>query len=215
MSGEQLVVLALLVAAFASGWVARGDGPLIRRRRDRPPADPHPDDPRTSDGGADHPDSGTFGPPAAVAAPAPAPTDPITAPMPVAAPLPAAGRPVDRPDPVGTALKALDRAAAALEQAVDRWVDERDAISPAGKAAVGEVDRAIKRLDLAASHVASTHGDRSEPYFAALDALDALRAAAGVLGGYREGRPLDASASRELDRVERELADARDALARG
>ena len=113
------------------------------------------------------------------------------------------------PDPAAAALRLLDQAASAFEAAVDRWLDEGDAITPAGRAALGELDRAIQRVDVAASRIP----DGTEARFSALDALDALRQGATLLQPYREGRSLDAATSRSLDAVETELQSARDGLA--
>ena len=162
MTAEQLVVLALLVAAFAAGWFARGG-------RDEAEEEPIEEVP-------------------AVEEPAPSPS---------------------RPDPASDAARALSLAAGAYETAVDRWLDERDAITPAGRAAVGELERAVQRLDGAAvrlDEADETLGD------AAFDALEALRDAVRQLQAFREGRPLDSETSRELDRIEGELARARAAL---
>jgi hypothetical protein len=112
------------------------------------------------------------------------------------------------PDPAAATLRLLDRALAAYEAAVDRWLDEGDAITPAGRAALGELDRAVQRVDVAAARIA----DDGEPRFAALDALDALREASQLLQPYRDGAPLDAARSRELDKIESEAQSARDAL---
>lgn len=113
--------------------------------------------------------------------------------------------PVAAPDAAAATGRLLDRAIQAMENAVDRWLDEGDAITPAGKAAVGELDRAIQRADVAAARIE----ENSEARFAALDALDGLREVAQLLQAYREGRAIDAQASRELDRLEDEIGRAR------
>ena len=176
MSAEQLVVLALLVAAFAAGWFARGSDAAQAQ-----------DDPPTAE--------------------VPPPTEPLPA-TPLPAPRPAL--PTDRvPRPLDVALRALDLANAAYETAVDRWLDEGAEITPAGRAARGELDRAIQRADVAAVRIE----EGTEPRFSALDALEALREASRLLQAYREGRAIDAGTSRELDRLEDEIGRARAVLA--
>ena len=160
MTAEQIVVLALLVAAFVAGWLARGG--------------------RSEDG-------------AAAADPGPVPPS----------------SPAGRPDPVRDAARALAFATAAYESAVERWLDERDAITPAGRAAVGELERAVQRLDVAATRLDDADDPRADD---ALDALDALREAAQRLDAFRQGRPLDAATSRALDAVEDDVARARAAF---
>ncbi len=187
MTAEQLVVLALLVAAFAAGWIARGG-------RDEELAD--------EDEGAQTAEVPAAPPDAARAAPLPEEG--------AAAPPPPPRAPSARPDRVADAVKALSLAASAYETAVDRWLDERDAITPAGRAAVGELERAVQRLDGATARldeVDETLGD------AAFDALEALRDAVGHLRAFRDGRALDAATSRDLDRIEEQVAQARAALA--
>ncbi|CAA9502686.1 MAG: hypothetical protein AVDCRST_MAG85-1861 [uncultured Solirubrobacteraceae bacterium] len=117
--------------------------------------------------------------------------------------------PVKAPDAAKATLRLLDRAVVAYEAAVERWLDEGADVTPAGKAALGELDRAIKRVDVAAARLE----EGSEPRFSALDALDALREAARLLQPYREGRAIDAATSRELDRLEDEVRRARSGLA--
>jgi hypothetical protein len=113
------------------------------------------------------------------------------------------------PDPAAATARLLDRAVTAFEAAVERWLDEGDAITPAGKAALGELDRAIQRADVAAVRIE----EGTEPRFSALDALDALRQASQILQAYREGRAIDAGSSRELDRLEDEIRRARAGVA--
>jgi hypothetical protein len=178
VTAEQIVVLVLIVAAFAAGWVARGgpgeaareddaDTPKRRRRRRRPP----PDDT-----------------------------------VPAAPGRRTRAAPTPRADPVADTARALALAAAAYETAVDRWLDERDAITPAGRAAVGEVERAAQRLDAATARLDELDHPLAD---AAWDALDALRDAARHLDAFRNGAALDAATSRALDRIEDDLADAR------
>ena len=173
MSAEQVVVLALLVAAFAAGWIARGGG---RAEEDEASGD---------------------------AAAEPAGAAPATARAPLLR------RTSAPPDVASDAARAVALASAAYETAVDRWLDERDAITPAGRAAVGELERAVQRLDTAAARLDEadeTLGD------AAYDALDALRRAVRHLEAFRDGRPLDAATSRALDGIEDELGRARAAF---
>ena len=185
MSAEQLVVLALLVAAFAAGWFARGG---------------------RAGGQADEVEGGGFAP---LSPPVP------SVPPPGAVGLPAGdARPralaASASEPARDADRALALAAGAYETAVDRWLDERDAISPAGRAAVAELERAVQRLDHAAARldeVDETLGD------AAYDAVDALRDAVKHLAAFRDGRAIDADTSRELDRIEDEVERARAAFA--
>jgi hypothetical protein len=160
VTAEQIVVLVLIVAAFAAGWVARG----------------------TSEDEEEAPAAGGD------AQPAPA-------------------RP--GPDPLGDAARALAIAVAAYETAVDRWLDERDAITPAGRAAVGAVEKAVQRLDVATARLDETDHPLAD---AAWDALDALRDAAKRLEAFRGGAAMDAETSRALDRVDDELARSRAAL---
>lgn len=116
---------------------------------------------------------------------------------------------ISAPDPAAATVRLLDRAFAAYEAAVERWLDEGADITPAGRAALGELDRAIKRADIAAARIA----EGTEPRFSALDALDALREAARLLQPYREGATLDANRSRDLDRLEDEIRRAREGVA--
>lgn len=159
MTGQQIVFLALIVAAFAAGWIARGE--------------------RKEDDGAGGEEEG------------------------------ARDASASGPDPARDAGRALALAAAAYENAVDRWLDERDAITPAGRAAVGELERAVQRLDHAAARVDEVDDVLGD---AAYDALEALRKAVRHLGAFREGRAIDAPTSRELDRLEDEVARARGAF---
>jgi hypothetical protein len=212
VTAEQVVVLVLLVAAFAAGWIARGDGAKEpAAEEDAPPSRPA--------AGAATP--ATSAPAtSAPATSAPATSAPTAAAPPTATPtadpprrrLRRAARPApSRPDPAADTARALSLASAAYETAVDRWLDEREEITPAGRAAVGELERAVQRLDHAAARldeVDETLGD------AAYDALDALRKAVRHLGAFREGRALDAPTSRELERLEDEIARARAAFER-
>ena len=114
-----------------------------------------------------------------------------------------------RPDPARDAARALAFASAAYEKAVDRWLDERDEITPAGRAALGELERAVQRLDHAAARVDEVDEALGD---AAFDAVEALRKGAAHLEAFREGRSLDAATSRELDRIEDEVARASEAF---
>src|SRR5687768_8098342 len=58
------------------------------------------------------------------------------------------------PDPAAATVRLLDRAIAAYEAAVERWLDEGEQITPAGRAALNELDRAIQRVDVAAMRIA-------------------------------------------------------------
>jgi hypothetical protein len=202
MAAVDLVVIALVaVLAFVAGWILRGRSARGGRGADAtetadrvgPPTDPLPE------------------------AEAPArrrEVEPLfTTPPPrrgaVSAAEPAGRAPASRPDPAAATLRLLDRAVTAYETAVDRWLDEGAQVSPAGRAAVGELDRAIQRVDVAASRI----DERTEARFAALDALDGLRSAAKLLDGYRHGRTLDAATSRDLDALEAEVGRAREELA--
>ena len=186
MEPETLVALAVVgVAAFIAGWLARG-----RAERDG-----------TAPGAT---------PPAADAAAAPParPRRVEARPRSADDAQPTEERP-SAPDPAAATLRLLDRAASAYEAAVDRWLDEGEAISPAGRAALGELDRAIQRVDVAAARIA----EGTEARFSALDALDALRQGATLLQPYRDGRSLDAATSRSLDAAEAELQRSREGLA--
>ncbi|HEX8205874.1 MAG TPA: hypothetical protein VF587_07440 [Solirubrobacteraceae bacterium] len=193
MSAEQIVVLILIVAAFVAGWVARGGG----------------------DGEEEAAEEAGAAPPLASAAISPA--APALAPTTVA---PASGdarkgrrgRAAPRADPVADAARALTLAAAAYEKAVDRWLDERDEITPAGRAAVGEVERAAQRLDTATARLDETDHPLAD---AAWDALDALRDAVRHLDAFRAGHALDGTTSTALDRIEDELERARAAFEGG
>lgn len=201
MSAEQLVVLALIVAAFAAGWVARGSG--------------DDEEEAATEGGDDRPPRrrlrrrrGASGDAAAVADAAPAASASAasstrTAAAPTAVP--------QRADPVADAARALALASAAYEKAVDRWLDERDAITPAGRAVVGEVERAVQRLDAASARLDELDHPLAD---AAWDALDALREATRHLAAFREGAAMDAPTSRALDRIDDDLERARGAFAR-
>jgi hypothetical protein len=188
VTAEQLVVLALIVAAFAAGWLARGAGGSGEAS-----AAPADDDPAT--------------PPAP---PTPAPAAPTT-PARAAPRARRRLRPAATPaaDPAADAARALALAASAYEQAVDRWLDERDSITPAGRAALGELERAVQRLDTACARLDEVDDPLAD---AAWDALDALREATRHLDAFRNGVALDAATSRALDGIERELAHARAAF---
>ena len=183
MAAETLVALAVVaVVAFVAGWIARG-------RADRAEA---------------------AGPETEVHA------EPIVVPprkergqSPSVSPRNERGQSPTAPDPAAATGRLLDRAITAFESAVDRWLDEGDAITPAGKAALGELDRAIQRADVAAVRIE----EGTEPRFSALDALEALRQASQILQAYREGRAIDAASSRELDRLEGEIGRARAGVA--
>ncbi|HEX2085225.1 MAG TPA: hypothetical protein VHF89_06045 [Solirubrobacteraceae bacterium] len=189
MSAEQLVVLALLVAAFVAGWVARGT--------------------REEEEGTDEDEAAAARSGAAAAAATAAAPAVRSGAAPAVRSGAAAAAAAPRPDPAADAARAVGLASSAYEAAVERWLDERDEITPAGRAAVGELERALQRLDVAAARldeVDETLGD------AAYDALEALRAAARHLEAFRAGRPLDAATSRELERLEDAVAHARAAL---
>lgn len=124
---------------------------------------------------------------------------------------PSRSAPPPRPDPVADAGRALALASGAYETAVDRWLDEGAAITPAGRAAVGELERAVQRLDVAFTRLDELDDPRADD---ALDALDALREAAGLLDAFRQGSPLDGATSRALDRVDADVARARAAFDR-
>lgn len=180
MAAETLVALAVVaVLGFLAGWIARG-----RSDAAEPTA----------------PDVGVAAEPIDVAQ-----HRERVATRPVQDEAPA----VQAPDPAKATLRLLDRAVVAYEAAVERWVDEGADLTPAGKAALGELDRAIKRVDVAAARLE----EGTEQRFSALDALDALREAARRLQPYREGRAIDAATSRELDRLEEEIGRARSGLA--
>lgn len=202
MAPEVLVALAVVaVLAFVAGWLARG-------RSDANPRGQSPQEPANPRGLSPQKTADLKG------------LSPQESPAPAASAASVKGlsphnpanvkglspqEPVAAPDPAAATGRLLDRAIQAMENAVDRWLDEGDAITPAGKAAVGELDRAIQRADVAAARVA----EDSEARFAALDALDGLREVAQLLQAYREGRAIDAQASRELDRLEDEIGRAR------
>ena len=194
MAAETLVALAVVaVLAFVAGWIARG-------RADRAEAvGPEVEvaaEPIVQGRGRTPTLHAQYeGPSPSVAAAQHEGPSPSVAPS--------------APDPVAATARLLDRAIAAFETAVERWLDEGDAITPAGKAALGELDRAIQRTDVAAVRIA----EGTEPRFSALDALEALRQASQLLQAYREGRAIDAGTSRELDRLEDEIGRARAGLA--
>jgi hypothetical protein len=209
MTGTQVLVLALLVAAFAAGWLARGsdleevEGRGARRRRRRM---------RRGEAEA------TAGQPTAEATVATPVTAPLVdtarwAPLEAEAPAPAPGpAPGTLPQPRDVAVRALDLASTAYEHAVDRWLDEGVAITPAGRATLGELDRAIRRLDLAVGRLDAAPGDHEREAGEARIALAALRDASELLGGYRDGRAIDAATDRQLRELEDEVAQARQAL---
>jgi hypothetical protein len=197
VTAEQAVVLALLVLAFAAGWIARG--PVERRR--------------AGGGAPDGPGESPVAVPATTTEPAmpAAPAAPAAVPVPVAR----SASPAGRPDPGASTLRALDQATSALETAIDRWLDEGPAITPAGRAAVGEVDRAVGRLDTAVARLRDADPDGAERVLDAEDALDAVREAAGLLDAFRSGAALDGATSRRLDRLQDEAERARAVLAQG
>lgn len=208
MSADQAVVIALLVAAFAAGWFARGgredDGEeeveAPPAAAPPPPARPAPPTRAESAGGG-----ARNGPAGGAARTEPAGGAALTGPSGGAARTEPSGG-AGRPDPTADAARWISLASTAFATAVDRWLDERDAITPAGRASVGAVERAVQRLDAAAARldeVDEVLGD------AAYDALEALRDGAKLLDGFRRGAPLDAAANREIDRIEEEVARAR------
>jgi hypothetical protein len=182
VTAEQLVVLGLLVAAFVAGWVARGgrEEDELEEATDEAPAAP-PRKPALWRGRS-------------AATGAAASPDP-----------PRRGA---RPDPVHDAERALSLAAAAYETAVDRWLDERDAITPAGRAAVGAVEQAVQRLDVVAARLDESDAPDAMAD-AVYDAVKALRDGARRLDSFRQGEAMDAATSRELDAVEAVLERAR------
>jgi hypothetical protein len=188
VTAEQLVVLGLLVAAFVAGWVARGG------REEDEVEEPRQDDAAPAPPPAARKPAlwrGRTGAAAAPSEPAPRGT---------------------RPDPVHDAERALSLAAAAYETAVDRWLDERDAITPAGRAAVGAVEQAVQRLDVAAARLDESDAPDATAD-AVYDAVRALRDAARRLDAFRQGQAMDAATSRELDAVDDVVARARAAFA--
>ena len=189
MAAETLVALAVVaVLAFVAGWIARGRGDSAT------PADP---------------DLEVAAEPIVDPSPSHEATRPPIVKRPVPGLLSDPSPAVAAPDPAAATVRLLDRAVAAYEAAVERWLDEGADISPAGRAALGELDRAIQRVDVAASRI----DEGTEARFSALDALDGLREASKLLQPYREGGTLDRPTSRELDRVESEIQAARDGLA--
>jgi hypothetical protein len=208
VSAEQAVILALLIAAFAAGWFAgggRGRGALApgENEEDVAPVE----SPALEGPPVDEPHVGPAEPPLPEERITPAHDrdgEPLLPPgwpgadrddAAPAAPLPATGR-------------ALDRAVAAFETALDRWVDDGEEISPAGRAALGEFERALARLDTAVARLAEAEPASRAPRIAG-GALDALREAAELLARYRAGHRLDADTSRELSALEGEVEDAR------
>ena len=118
MSGEQLIVLALLAAAFVAGWVARG-------------ASVHDEE---SDAAPDAPDA-----PDAAATPAPLPVA-SPASVPAATPPPGAAAPPPVPSAQnGAGVLAGTRDA--LARAIDAWLDDRGSPSRSGEEAVAELAR--------------------------------------------------------------------------
>lgn len=201
MSAEQIVVLVLLVAAFAAGWIANGtrreqtlDGPDGVPGTDDDPVSPV-DAPALEGPILDEPPVGPSEPPFAEERDVAGSAEP--------------SQPGEHGYNGVSALRALDRAVQAFEHAVDHWLEDRDGITPAGRASLGELDRAIGRLDAA---VDRCNGDDPRAARLAGGALDALREMAELLGGYRDGRSLDPETSRELDALEDEVAEARDTL---
>jgi hypothetical protein len=189
VSAEQIIVLVLLVAAFAAGWVANGQ----RGQADLDGPD-----------GVPGTDDDLVAPVEAPVLEGPLEDEPPTGP---AEPPYPEERDAERPLPGVAALRALDRALQAYEHVVDRWIEERDAITPAGRATLGELDRAIARLDAAVTRLEDPRQER----FAG-SALDALRDAAEALDGFRAGGTLDAATSKRLHELEDEIEEARGAL---
>ncbi len=216
MTGTQALVLFLLVAAFAAGWLARGSDLEDQQRARRPRRLGRR---RGSAGEAPHADATPLG--EVVAGAPPGGIGAATAPLvgvedarrAQELPEPTAPPPAATPQPRDVALRALDLAVAAYEAAVDRWLDEGATISPAGRATLGELDRAIRRLDLAAGRLDAAPGDHAREAGEARIALATLRDAADLLGRYREGEAIDAAADRQLRELEDEVAQARQALA--
>jgi hypothetical protein len=213
MTGTMVLVLALCVASFAAGWFARGsdleeakarEARRGRRRRGRR-ADEQPTAEAVAEVVAGAPPGGI----AAAGAPLAAAE---VAPLHAAAEARAAST-SELPRPGAVALRALDLATSAYEHAVDRWLDEGAAITPAGRATLGELDRAIRRLDLAIGRLDAAPGDHEHEKAEARIAIAALRDAAELLGGYRDGRAIDAAIDRQLRELEDEVAQARAALA--
>lgn len=209
MSAEQAVILALLIAAFAAGWFAGGGrGKELPQGEDDDDVAPV-ESPALEGPPVDEPHVGPAEPPL--------PEERIVHPREPGEPVlppgwPGAERDDDAPAaPLPAVVRALDRAAGTLEAAVDRWLDEGTQISPAGRAALGELDRALARLDAAIARLAETEPDSAAPRIAG-GALDALREAAELLARFREGHLLDADTSRELSGLEDEVAEARERL---
>ena len=199
MAAETLVALAVVaVLGFLAGWIARGRSEADQGGLTPPTPDQGGLTPSVSPGEAP-----LRGKPAFAGDTGDSPHQggltPSVSP----------GETVVAPDPAKATLRLLDRAVVAYEAAVERWLDEGADVTPAGKAALGELDRAIKRVDVAAARLV----EGSEQRFSALDALDALREAGRLLQPYREGRAIDAATSRELDRLEDEIRRARSGLA--
>ena len=188
MTGTQVIVLLLLVAAFAAGWFARGSD--AADAQEDPPAAPED---------------------------APPPTQPLPATPLLQTPAPVqASLPTDRvPHPLDVALRAFDLADAAYETAVDRWLDEGAQITPAGRAAVGELERAVRRLDLAAGRLEAAQEDHARELGEVRIAIAALTDATELLGAYRDGRAIDAATDRRLRELEDEVAQSRAALDAG
>ena len=186
MTGTQVIVLVLLVAAFAAGWFARGgDAPEAEEEAEAAP-------------------EAALAPPTEVLPATPLPQTPAQ----VHAPVPA-----DRiPRPLDVALRALDLANAAYEAAVDRWLDEGVEITPAGRAAVGELERAVRRLDLAAGRLEAAQDDHSREVAEVRIAISAFTDAIELLGAYRENRAIDAATDRKLRELEDEVEQCRAAL---
>ena len=193
VTGTQLLVLGLLVVAFAAGWFARGGGEAEEE------ATPAEEQEAVTASAA--PATGTI---AAAGGPI-APTQAVqTTPAPA---------PATPPQPRDVALRALDLATSAYDAALDRWLDEGAEITPAGRATLGELDRAIRRVDLAIGRLQAAAGDHEREASEARIALSALREAATLLGRFRDGHAIDAAADRQLRELEDDVAQARDALA--
>ena len=125
---ELLIVLALLIAAFAAGWAARGAG---ARRKEPKGLGPSWDEPVLL--GDPDPE------PEAEAEPQPE-ADPGPEPEPEPQPEP--------PDPARVAA-AIDAGAHHFETAVDAWLDDHGEVSAEGDRADRGLDRALAVLEAA------------------------------------------------------------------
>ena len=128
MSAEQLIVLALLIAAFAAGWVARGAG---ARRTEPEGLGPAWDAPVL------------LGEPETEPQP-----EPETEPQPEPEPEPEPAPEPEPPDPARLAA-AIDSGAHHFEAAVEAWLDDHGEMSPEGDRAIRGLDRALAVLDAA------------------------------------------------------------------